>query len=60
MRAALLAGILGLSFITTAHAEVAWKRVEQVFGRAAAEQPGGVHRFGFPRSDPTSAATSTV
>jgi Domain of Unknown Function (DUF1259) len=51
MRTALLAGILGLSFIATAHAEVDWKRVEQVFGREAAEQPGGVHRFGFPRPD---------
>ena len=28
-----------------------WKQVEQVFGRPAAEQPGGVHRFSLPRSD---------
>ena len=51
MRTVLLAGILGLSFTTSAHAEIDWKRVEQIFGRPAAEQPGGIHRFGFPRSD---------
>lgn len=28
-----------------------WKAVEAAMGRAAVEQPGGVHRFNFPRSD---------
>jgi hypothetical protein len=32
-------------------AEPDWKQIEQVFGRPAPEQPGGVRRFGFPRSD---------
>src|SRR5215216_5236522 len=51
MRTVLSAGVLALSLTTAAHAEPDWKRVEQVFGRQAAEQPGGVHRFGLPRSD---------
>ena len=51
MRIMLSAGVLALSLTTAAHAEPDWKRVEQVFGRQAAEQPGGVHRFSLPRSD---------
>ena len=51
MRTVLSAGVLALSLAATAHAEVDWKQVEQVFGRPAAEQPGGVHRFSLPRSD---------
>ena len=51
MRTVLSAGVLALSLAATAHAEVDWKQVEQVFGRPAAEQPGGVDRFDFPRSD---------
>jgi hypothetical protein len=51
MRTVLSAGVLVLSLTTAAYAEPDWKRVEQVLGRQAAEQPGGVHRFGLPRSD---------
>src|SRR4051812_11414725 len=51
MRTVLSAGVLALALTATAHAEVDWKQVEQVFGRPAAEQPGGVHRFSLPRSD---------
>jgi hypothetical protein len=51
MRTVLSAGVLALSLTAVAHAEPDWKRVEQVFGRQAAEQPGGVHRFSLPRSD---------
>jgi hypothetical protein len=28
-----------------------WDQVEQVLGRPSTEQPDGVHRFGFPRTD---------
>jgi hypothetical protein len=28
-----------------------WVKVDQVLGRKGAEQPGGIHRYGFPRSD---------
>lgn len=43
---------LGLALVlpTTAHAQD-WKAVDAAMGRAAVEQPGGVHRFNFPRSD---------
>src|SRR5918993_1051400 len=51
MRTVLSAGVLVLSLTAAAHAEPDWKRVEQVFGRQATEQPGGVHRFSLPRSD---------
>src|SRR3954453_6320122 len=43
--------VLALVLASPAHAETDWKRVEQVFGRPAAEQPSRVHRFGLPRSD---------
>jgi hypothetical protein len=41
---------LGLCSIASA-ADPDWSKVEQAFGRKAAAQPGGVHKFGFPRSD---------
>src|SRR4051812_32229369 len=28
-----------------------WAGVDAAFGRPGAEQPGGVHRYGFPRGD---------
>jgi len=32
-------------------ADVDWSKVDQAIGRKGAEQAGGVHRYGFPRSD---------
>src|SRR3569832_1186376 len=32
-------------------ADVDWAKVDQAIGRPGAEQPGGVHKYGFPRSD---------
>jgi len=32
-------------------ADVDWSRVDQAIGRKGAEQPGGVHKYSFPRSD---------
>jgi hypothetical protein len=32
-------------------AEVDWSRVDQVVGRKGTDQPGGVHKYAFPRSD---------
>src|SRR4051812_41449786 len=32
-------------------ADADWKRVDEALGNEGAEQPGGVHRFGFPRTD---------
>ena len=32
-------------------ADTDWSKVDQALGRKGAEQPGGIHRYGFPRSD---------
>ena len=32
-------------------AEIDWSKVDQAIGRKGTEQPGGVHRYSFPRSD---------
>jgi hypothetical protein len=32
-------------------ADTDWSKVDQALGRAGADQPGGVHKFSFPRSD---------
>ncbi|MGH8137077.1 MAG: DUF1259 domain-containing protein [Steroidobacteraceae bacterium] len=32
-------------------AEIDWTRVDQAIGKKGADQPGGVHKFGLPRSD---------
>lgn len=44
---------IALAFATPALAQPAidWEAVNTALGREAAEQPGGVHRAGFPRSD---------
>lgn len=34
-----------------AHAETDWTKVDQIFGRSAAVQPDGVHRYSLPRTD---------
>jgi hypothetical protein len=44
-----LAALL-LSAITAA-AEPDWNAVDQAIGKKGADQPGGVHKFSFPRSD---------
>lgn len=37
---------------TTAFAsDTDWSKVDQLLGRKGAEQPGGIHRYGIPRSD---------
>jgi hypothetical protein len=41
----------GLLIATPADAAPDWQQVDTAFGRAGAEQAGGVHRYGFPRSD---------
>jgi hypothetical protein len=45
---------IALSLATPAGASAAdidWSKVDQAIGRKGAEQAGGVHRYGFPRSD---------
>jgi len=50
MRSLLLAGVVAL-VVSPVHAETDWKAVEAALGAKGAQQPGGVYRFGLPRSD---------
>ena len=43
--------MLALLIAGRAHAATDWKGVDQALGKAAAVQPGDVHRYSFPRSD---------
>lgn len=50
--AALLTAALSLATSGwAAAADVDWSKVDQAIGRKGAEQAGGAHRYGFPRSD---------
>jgi hypothetical protein len=47
-----LATFMGLTLaISGGAAEVDWSKVDQAIGRQGADQPGGVHKYSFPRSD---------
>lgn len=47
----LLAGTLAALLAAPAWAAPDWAAVDRAMGRPGAEQAGGVHRYGFPRSD---------
>jgi hypothetical protein len=48
----LLACLLALPLTTAAvAADMDWSKVDQAMGKNGADQPGGVHKFSFPRSD---------
>ena len=49
----LFAGLAAVSFAAPAMAAPDWPKVDQAIGRAGTEQPDGVHRYAFPRSDLT-------
>ncbi len=53
----LIASFLGVAALMAANslpaAEIDWARVDQTMGKQGAELPGGIHKFGFPRSDLT-------
>lgn len=52
MRKALLTtAILLIAYSAPSVAAADWAKVDQVFGRPGMEQPGGIHRYSFPRSD---------
>ena len=49
---ALIAAISGFALSTTAGAaDIDWNKVDQALGKPGTNQPGGVHKFGLPRSD---------
>lgn len=48
----LLALLTALAVTTAAGAaDVDWTKVDQAIGRKGSDQPGGVHKYSFPRSD---------
>jgi len=47
----ILAGIFAVALAPPAWAAPDWTKVDQALGRPGTEQAGGVHRYGFPRSD---------
>ena len=50
--AGLIAGITGLALTVGASAaDIDWSKVDQAMGKPGTNQPGGVHKYGLPRSD---------
>lgn len=47
----LLSGLITLLTAAPAWAAPDWAKVDAAIGRAGVEQAGGIHRYGFPRSD---------
>jgi hypothetical protein len=48
----LFAAISSITLATAAGAaEIDWSMVDQALGKAGSNQPGGVHKYGLPRSD---------
>ncbi|KTF67734.1 MULTISPECIES: DUF1259 domain-containing protein [unclassified Sphingomonas] len=51
MRKSILAGVFAAVLAAPAWAAPDWSKVDAALGRPGTEQAGGVHRYGFPRSD---------
>jgi Domain of Unknown Function (DUF1259) len=50
--AALIVGITGMALTVGASAaDIDWSKVDQALGKPGTNQPGGVHKYGLPRSD---------
>jgi hypothetical protein len=50
--ASLIAGLIAFALVeSAAAADMDWSKVDQAIGRKGTDQPGGVHKFSFPRSD---------
>jgi hypothetical protein len=50
--AALIVGITGIALAVGASAaDIDWSKVDQALGKPGANQPGGVHKYGLPRTD---------
>jgi hypothetical protein len=50
--AALIVGIIGMALTVGASAaDIDWSKVDQALGKPGTNQPGGVHKYGLPRSD---------
>src|ERR1700675_2543098 len=50
--ATLIAGITAIALSAPAGAaDIDWNKVDQALGKAGTNQPGGVHKYGLPRTD---------
>lgn len=50
--ASLIAGFMGIAIsVAAGAADIDWSKVDQALGKAGTNQPGGVHKYGLPRSD---------
>jgi hypothetical protein len=50
--AVLIAAITGVALVSGASAaDIDWNKVDQALGKPGTNQPGGVHKYGLPRSD---------
>src|SRR5258708_16258268 len=50
--ASFIAGFTGLAFsVAAGAADIDWSKVDQALGKPGTNQPGGVHKYGLPRSD---------
>src|ERR1700733_7221457 len=50
--ASLIAGVTGMAIsLTAGAADIDWSKVDQALGKPGTNQPGGVHKYGLPRSD---------
>jgi hypothetical protein len=50
--AVLIAAITGIALASGASAaDIDWSKVDQALGKPGTNQPGGVHKYGLPRSD---------
>jgi len=47
----LLCGIINMLCGSVIAQDIDWKQVDAALGRTGADMPGGVHRYGLPRSD---------
>jgi hypothetical protein len=50
--ASLIVGITGIALTVGANAaDIDWSKVDQALGKPGTNQPGGVHKYGLPRTD---------
>jgi hypothetical protein len=50
--ASLIAGLAGIAVsVAAGAADIDWGKVDQALGKPGTNQPGGVHKYGLPRSD---------
>ena len=50
--AALIVGVTGIALsVGASAADIDWSKVDQALGKPGTNQPGGVHKYGLPRTD---------